>query len=142
MEEAEREGRIQIDRVRNQVIDGWGMEFELDETGYNNLANPLRGLEDSPELLDHYQGPKIPETQEGFDALFRSAEKDLKEFSGDFLVMISGYCGIWEKAYNLVELEDFFCLLMSEPDLACEVMDHACDYKVAIARENGGLSFQ
>lgn len=142
MEEAEREGRIKIDRARNRVIDGWGMEFELDATGYNNLANPLRGLEDSPELLDHYQGPKIPETQEGFDALFRSAEKDLKEFSGDFLVMISGYCGIWEKAYNLVGLEDFFCLLMSEPDMACEVMDRVCDYKVAMAREIGKRGFK
>ena len=140
MEEAAREGRCRIDTKRNRVIDGWGMEFELDATGYNNLAHPLEGLEDEPELLDTYHAPDISEDK--MDMLFRSAQEDLKTYSGDYLVMMSGYNGIWEKSYNIVGMEDFMCLLITEPDLACQVMDVIADYKIAMARETGKRGFK
>lgn len=142
MAEAERAGRIRIDRARNRVVDPWGMEFELDATGYNNLAHPLEGLEDDPGLLDSYSAPPIPADSAARDQLFHCAEADLKEYSGDYLVMVSGYNGIWEKSYNLVGMEDFMCLLLTDPDLACAVMDKVCDYKVEMAREIGRRGFR
>lgn len=139
MREAARSGRIQIDFVRGRVTDGWGMEFALDATGYNNLAHPLAGLEDDPSLLERYRAPALLEDR---DLLFHSAEADLRRYSGDFLVMLSGYNGIWEKSYNLVGMEDFMCLLIGDPNLACAVMDLVCDYKVEIARETGKRGFR
>ena len=37
----------------------------------------------------------------------RQAEEDLKKYGDDFLVELSGYNGIWEKAYQLTEIENF-----------------------------------
>lgn len=140
MREAAEAGRTHIDPARNRVTDPWGMEFELDATGYNNLAHPLGGLEDDPALLDRYPRPDV--SPEKLDVIFQSAVRDLKTYSGDFLVHLSGYNGIWEKAYNLVGMEDFMCLLLSDPALACRVMDVVCEYKVAVARETGRRGFK
>lgn len=141
MAEAAREGRTKIDKGRNRVTDLWGMEFELDASSYNNLAHPLKGLEDDESILDRYQMPSIYPV-EIRDILFRSAQEDLKKYSGDFLVMMSGYNGIWEKSYNLVSMEDFMIMLMSDPDLACRVMDVVCEYKIEMARETGKRGFK
>ena len=140
MREAAEAGRTVIDHARGRVIDPWGMEFELDATGFNNLAHPLAGLEDAPALLDRYPRPDL--SPAGMEVLFRSAVQDMQRYSGDFLVMLSGYNGIWEKSYNLVGMEDFMCLLLSEPELACRVMDMVCEYKVAVARETGRRGFK
>ena len=140
MEEAAAAGRTKIDRARNRVTDPWGMEFELDATGFNNLAHPLEGLEDDPAMLDHYSAPDISDSK--LNLIFQSAVDDLHRYSGDYLVYLSGYNGIWEKSYNLVGMEDFMCLLLSDPALACRVMDIVTEYKVAIARETGKCGFK
>lgn len=140
MAEAAEYGRTRIDRARGRVTDPWGMEFELDATGFNNLAHPLAGLEDEPELLDRYAAPDL--SGGNMDLIFKSAVADLHRYSGDYLVYLSGYNGIWEKAYNLVGMEDFMCLLLTDPSLACRVMDVITEYKVAVARETGRRGFR
>lgn len=140
MDEAAREGRCVINKDRNRVTDGWGMEFELDATGYHNLGHPLEGLEEDPGLLERYQAPSL--TGDKMDVLFGSAQEDLKKYSGDYLVMLSGYNGIWEKSYNIVGMEDFMCLLLTEPKLACRVMDIITEYKIEIAGQTGKRGFK
>ncbi|VBB05225.1 uroporphyrinogen decarboxylase (uro-d) [Lucifera butyrica] len=140
MVEAEREGRVTIHRDKGTVVDGWGMEFELTATTYFNMAHPLKEVSEKPELLANFKAPPLP--VEIRDVLFRSAEADLKKYSGDFLVYLSGYNGIWEKGYNLVGIEDFMCYLAAEPEIACRIMDVVCDYKVEMARECGKRGFK
>lgn len=142
MQKAVDAGRIQIDYERNRVTDPWGMEFALDATGYNNLAHPLQGLEDNPGILNSYVAPRIPLNSHTSDLLFQEAEKDLSAYSGNYLVMVSGYNGIWEKSYNLVGMEDFMCLLITNPGLACAVMDLICEYKINMAYEIGRRGFR
>ncbi len=48
---------------------------------------------------------------------------------------LSGYNGIWEKAYQLTEIENFMYLLAVEPEKACYLMDVICEYKVEVAKE-------
>ena len=140
MDEAEREGRCAVDRVKKRVTDGWGAEFELLAPSFFNYKHPLLEVEDHPELLENFKAPQIPVGIR--DILFRSAEADLKKYSGDYLVMISGYNGIWEKAYNMTGIENFMCLLAMDPGVACRIMDVICDYKVEMAKEIGTRGFK
>ena len=47
------------------------------------------------------------------------------------------YNGIWEKAYQLTEIENFMYLLAVEPEKACYLMDVICEYKVEVGKRNG-----
>ena len=77
-------------------------------------------------LIYDYRAPDISD----MDMLFSIAEEDLKKYGDDFLVELSGYNGIWEKAYQLTEIEQFMYLLAVEPEKACYLMDVICEYKV------------
>lgn len=115
----------------NMVFDLWGMEYDLNEGGYFNYAHPLANCDEDDSLLDNFHAPEIND----MDMLFRIADEDLEKYGDDFLVILSGYNGIWEKAYQLMGMEQFLCLLMTEPEKACRIMDVITDYKVEVAKE-------
>jgi uroporphyrinogen decarboxylase len=115
----------------NMVFDLWGMQYDLNEGGYFNYAHPLANCEEDDALLDNFQAPDLSD----MDMLFQIADEDLKKYGEDFLVILSGYNGIWEKAYQLMGMEQFLCLLMTEPEKACRIMDVITEYKVEVAKE-------
>ena len=115
----------------HMVFDLWGMQYDLDEGGYFNYAHPLADCDEDDLLLENFRAPELGD----MDMLFAIADEDLKQYGDDFLVILSGYNGIWEKAYQLVGMEEFLCLLMTEPEKACRIMDVITDYKVEIAKE-------
>lgn len=115
----------------NMVFDLWGMQYDLDEGGYFNYAHPLAECDENESLLDDFRAPDLKD----MDMLFRIADEDLKKYGDDFLVILSGYNGIWEKAYQLMGMEQFLCLLMTEPEKACRIMDVITEYKVEVAKE-------
>lgn len=113
------------------IYDLWGMKYNVNDGGYFNYCHPLQNCDEDDSLLDNYHAPDITD----MDTLFSIAEEDLKQYGSDFLVELSGYNGIWEKAYQLTEIEQFMYLLAVEPQKACRLMDIICEYKIAIAEE-------
>lgn len=129
---AKENGRVIVDpKEPHMVYDLWGMKFDLSDGGYFNYANPLAGCLDDDSLSEMFAAPPL----EDLDVLFSVAEEDLKKYGDDYLVLVSGYTGIWERAWNLVGIEEFMCMLHEEPDKACHIMDVITDYKTMIAKE-------
>lgn len=131
-------GRTLYNPATNKLTDPWGLEFDRAATSYFNYGHPLAGIEDHPEKLDAYRAPSL----DNMDLLFDVAVADLKQYGAEFLMLVSGYNGIWEKAYDLVGIEEFMYLLSLEPETAERLMDIITDYKVEIARETVRRGFK
>jgi len=115
----------------SMFYDLWGMKYDADEGGYFNYAHPLADCDDDDEILKGFHAPELSD----MDMLFAYAEQDLKKFGDDFLVIMNGYNGIWEKAYQLVGMEQFMYMMIAEPEKVEYILDVICDYKVEIAKE-------
>jgi uroporphyrinogen decarboxylase len=134
---SEKAGILKIDWENEKVLDRWGMQFELHAPfGFFNMRHPLKDIND--EKLDAFNPPSLDD----MDLLFSLAEEDLKKYSEDYLVVVSGYCGIFERSYNLTSFEEFMYLLAAEPDLACRLMDKVLEYKLEIARQTVKRGFK
>ncbi|MCH1983500.1 hypothetical protein MCG98_13085 [Ruminococcus sp. OA3] len=115
----------------HMVYDLWGMKFDLSDGGYFNYANPLAGCIDEDEILETFHAPPL----ENLDILFSVAEEDLKKYGDEYLVVVSGYTGIWERSWNLVGIEEFMCMLSEDPERACKIMDIITEYKMIMAEQ-------
>lgn len=122
---------IHIPEEKGFIYDLWGMKYNINDGGYFNYCHPLRGCDEDESLIYNYKAPELSD----MDLQFKIAEEDLKKYGDDFLVELSGYNGIWEKAYQLTEIENFMYLLAVEPEKACYLMDVICEYKVEVAKE-------
>ena len=129
---ARKAGRyIDVPGEPGMIYDLWGMKYNVNDGGYFNYSHPLKKCDEDETLLDEYHAPDMSD----MDMQFFIAEEDLKKYGEDFLVEVSGYNGIWEKAYQLTEMEQFMYLLAVEPEKACKLMDIICEYKVEVAKE-------
>ena len=129
---ARAQGRVLEDpKNAHMVYDLWGMKFDLSDGGYFNYANPLAGCLDEDDILDAFHAPPL----ENLDLLFSVAQEDLKKYGDEYVVVVSGYTGIWERSWNLVGIEEFMCMLSEDPKRACRIMDIITEYKMIIARE-------
>lgn len=134
---SEKAGILKIDWENEKVLDRWGMQFELHAPfGFFNMRHPLKDLDD--EKLAVFNPPPLND----MGLLFSLAEDDLKKYSEDYLVVVSGYCGIFERSYNLTSFENFMYLLAAEPKLACGLMDKVLEYKLEIAKETVKRGFK
>ena len=66
---------------------------------------------------------------------FNFVENDVEEYSGDFLVVTSGYGGIYERAYFLLGYEEFMTNLALKPALIESLLDKITDYKIEVAKK-------
>ena len=112
-------------------VDPWGLEFDPNATSYFNYGHPLIDIEEDPSILDAFHAPVLDD----MDLQFKYAEEDLKKYSGKMLCVLSGYNGIWEKTYDMMEIQNFMITLMEEPEIIERLFHIVTDYKVEIARE-------
>ena len=119
-------------------VDPWGLKFDPNATSYFNMGHPLKDVVDDSSILDDWHAPILDD----MDLQFKYAEEDLKKYSGDFLVVMSGYNGIWEKTYDMMEIENFMYTLADDPDSIEKIFDIVTDYKVEIAKETVKRGFK
>ena len=133
-------GRSRIDE-EGFYIDPWGMRFNPEATSFFNYGHPLMDALDDPEVVENFKAPdlSIPGMM---DLQFKYAEVDKAEQSGSSLVVVSGYNGIWEKTYELMEIQNFFYTMMDEPEIIEKFFDIVTDYKVEIAKETVKRGFK
>ena len=61
-------------------------------------------------------------------------ERELKEFSGDYLVIPSGYFGIYERAYGIMGFGELMTNIGINPGVVHELLDKVTEQKVEFAR--------
>ena len=138
------------------VYDAWGMGIKVGSDGFFACFHPLSRtgtgevarhmppdvnrdvlFEDVEEAVAHYRAPDI--TRAG---LFDEMKKDLDEMSGDFLVMPSGYFGIYERGYGLMSFLKFMANMALKPRVVHDLLDKITDYRVAYAHKVVEMGFK
>ncbi len=61
-------------------------------------------------------------------------EEDIEKFSGDYLVILVGYFGIFERAWALLGYEELMMNMILEPSLVERVLDEITEYKMRYAK--------
>lgn len=130
-------GRSHIDE-RGFYVDPWGLTFDPNATSYFNYGHPLKDVADDPEVLKNFHAPVLDD----MDLQFKYADIDREKYGDQMLVVLSGYNGIWEKTYDMMEIDNFMYTLMDEPDIIHQLFDIITDYKVEIAKEAVKRGFQ
>jgi uroporphyrinogen decarboxylase len=139
-----------------RVYDSWGMGIQVDSDGFFANFHPLQGkatehdagfmppdvnreslFGDIEERVAKYRAPDI---NRAFN--FDEMAKDLAEQSGDFLVIPSGYFGIYERAYGLMGFQEFMTNMALKPKLVHELLDKITDYRVEFAKKIVEMGFK
>jgi uroporphyrinogen decarboxylase len=159
MKKIEEMGFVRVDWEKGVVYDEWGVGIEMYSDGIFPVYHPLQSGKDIDKrfiekfLPDELKGGlgsksveaaikeyKTPDPDR--EGNFHFMKKDLAEHSGDFLVLTSGYGGIYERAYFLTGYEEFMTLLASDPVLLSGLLEKITDYKVRIAENVINLGFK
>jgi uroporphyrinogen decarboxylase len=99
-----------------------------------NRESLFQEIEDA---VRNYSAPNIER-----EGNFADMEKDLAEQSGDFLVIPSGYFGIYERAYAIMGFEQFMTNLALKPKIVHQLLDKITDYKVEMAKKIVQMGFK
>lgn len=145
-----------VDWENKQVYDCWGMGIQVDSDGFFADFHPLQGkttdcqVQFMPpdvnrealfgDIEDAVACYRVPDVHRPGN--FDEMERDLAELSGDFLVIPSGYFGIYERAYGLMGFQEFMTSLALKPKVAHQLLDKITDYKVAVAHKIVDMGFK
>ena len=144
------------DWEHNVVYDSWGMGIRVGSDGFFCCFHPLQNkatpgiaghmppdvnrevlFQDIEDAVRNYSPPDI--TRAG---VFDDMQRDLEALSGEFLVIPSAYCGIYERAYCLMGFQELMTNLALKPKVVHEFLDKITDYKVAFARKVVEMGFK
>lgn len=139
-----------------RVYDAWGVGIEVGSDGFFACFHPLDGTagpevaafmprgfntavlyQDTDTAVANYRAPDI--NQPG---LFDGMKRDLAESSGSFLVIPSGYFGIYERGYALLGFGNFMSNMVLRPRLVHDLLDRITDYKVEFAKRVVAMGFK
>lgn len=139
-----------------RVYDAWGMGIEVGSDGFFACFYPLEKkatpdiaqfmppdvntevlYQDIEEAVANYNVPDITR-----DRLFEEMIRDVEEKSGDFLVMPSGYFGMYERAWALMGFQEFMMNLILKPKTVHELMEKLTAYRIEYAKKVVEMGFK
>jgi len=140
----------------SRVYDAWGMGVQVGLYGFFACFHPLQKratqaiaqrmppdvnrdalFQNIEDAVRSYRAPDI--TRPG---LFDDMKRELREKSGDFLVIPSGYFGIYERGYGLMGFAEFMTNMALKPRVVHELLDKITDYRVEYARRVVEMGFK
>jgi len=149
-------GYANPDWENNVVYDDWGIGYRVGVGSFFVSFHPLQD-KTNKEILN-FMPERITEavTEKNINAAvkkytcpdvfkkgnFDDWEKDLKNYSGDFMVWPSGYGGIYERSYHILGWNELMTYIASEPSIVEEVFDKVLDYKIEIAKKTVDMGFK
>jgi uroporphyrinogen decarboxylase len=148
MKKMEEMGFAKVDWERGVVYDHWGIGIAMHSDGVFPCYHPLQAGEEHVQTFmpddlnkdfllsaDEDAIKKYEPPDPGKVGNFDFVDNDVKQYSGDFLVVTSGYGGIYERAYFLMGYEEFMTNLALKPALVESLLDKITDYKIEIAKK-------
>lgn len=139
------------------VYDNWGMGILRGEDGFFTCFGPIVEDEAAKKRAKPYMPERIKEIldmpmDEAIHAFtppdplvpgnLEWYERDIKKYSGDFMVIPSGYFGIYERAYATLGWERFMTEIALSPELIYELMEKITDYRMTLAQAKADLGFK
>ena len=102
--------------------------------GFNKEILNMSSLE---EAIHSWEPPEVDAKDN-----FLMAEKDLASNSGEFLMLVSGYGGIYERGYHVLGWEELMVEMAAQPELIEEYLDKLTEYKIRVAQKCVDLGVQ
>jgi uroporphyrinogen decarboxylase len=138
------------------VYDAWGMGVRVGSDGFFACFHPLSKTA-TPNVAEHMPpdvnrevlfqdvedavaGYRVPDITRPH--LFDGMVADLARYSGDYLVMPSGYFGTYERACGLMSFQEFMTNMALKPKVAHALLDKITEYKVAYAEKVVEMGFK
>lgn len=157
MKEMEALGYCKMDWDGDICYDNWGTGILRHEDGFFTDSGPmdwdeekkkkardflpdrLKGITEMPleEAAAFYTAPD-PKAKDNFSMYY----DDYKNLSGDFMVIPSGYFGIYERAYSLFGWEQFMTEAAGNPAMIRDILEKITDYRIAIAGVKADVGFK
>jgi len=150
------DGYANPDWKNNVVYDDWGIGYKAGIGSFFVSFHPLQG-KTTNEILN-FMPERIKEatTEKNINIAikkytcpdayqkgnFDDWKKDLKNYSGDFMVWPSGDGGIYERSYHILGWNELMTYIASEPSIVEEVFDKVLDYKIKIAKKTVDIGFK
>ena len=145
------------DWENNVLYDNWGVGIRIGFGSFFADFHPLQGKISKDKLkfmpknlsfetlieknivsaIKKYDVPDISKKEN-----FSDWEKDLKNLSGEYLVLPSGYAGIYERSYFITGWNEFMTNIALEPKAIGELLDKVTEYKIAAAKKAVALGFK
>jgi uroporphyrinogen decarboxylase len=131
------EGSIfaRVDWVDGVLWDRWGVGFDINSDGVCVVKHPLRGASDQEIMRYEAPDPNVAGN-------FTMAATDLAKYSAEYLVLMSGYGGIFERAWMLMGYEELLMGLASDSPCVTALLEKIARYKIAVAKKTIQMGFE
>ncbi len=127
LKKAEKTVFAKVDWEKGILYDRWGSGYDIYSDGIFIKHFPLRGKE--MKDIEKYQVPNIDEPGN-----LDNVTADIRKYSGNYLVVFSGYAGIFERALFLMDYEELLMNMACEPALCECLFDKILEYKIEQAK--------
>ena len=135
LEKAQHTIHARVDWEKEVVYDRWGIGFDMKSDGTCIAHHPLRGASDREIMGYVVPDPDVPGN-------YAMAEEDLKRLSGEYLIFLSGYLGIFERAWMLMGYEELLVGLECGEKSTAVLLEKILENKLSIARKSVELGFE
>jgi uroporphyrinogen decarboxylase len=127
LRKAEKTVFADMDWEKGILYDRWGIGYDINTDGICITHHPLKGK--GRDEIRRFKPPNLDE--HGNLALI---EEDMKKYSGDYLVVLVGYFGIFERAWGLLGFEDLMMEMVLDPVTIDYLLDAITEYKIELAK--------
>lgn len=135
LKKAEKTVFARVDWQRGVLTDRWGVGYDIHSDGICVVHHPLRGKSD--EEIRRYRPPDPDEPGN-----YAPVREDLARYGQEYLVLLSGYLGIFERAWFLLGYEELMMGLATGQQAVVALLEKILDYKLAVARRTIELGFE
>jgi uroporphyrinogen decarboxylase len=135
LKKAEQTVHARVDWEKEVVYDRWGIGFDMKSDGTCIAHHPLGGASDTEILNYKVPDPDVPGN-------YSMAEEDLKRLSAEYLIFLSGYLGIFERAWMLMGYEELLVGMESNEKYVSVLLEKILENKLSIARKSIEMGFE
>jgi uroporphyrinogen decarboxylase len=135
LKKAEKTVFAKVDWEKGHLEDRWGVVYDIYSDGICVVKHPLRGKSDADVLK--YTAPDPDEKDN-----YALAAEELRRYGKDFLVLLSGYGGIFERGWFLMGYEELLTGMALGLKSVSALLEKIAEYKLAVAKKTVELGFE
>jgi uroporphyrinogen decarboxylase len=124
-----------VDWGKGEMTDRWGIVYDINADGFCIVRHPLRGL--SCDEIRKYKAPD-PNVPGNYD----NARAELEKQGDEYFVFLSGYAGLFEKAWQLMGYEEVLTGLASGEKSISILLEKILEYKIEVAKKTVEMGFE
>jgi uroporphyrinogen decarboxylase len=135
LKKAEKTIFARVDWEKGILHDRWGVGYDINTDGICVVEHPLRGASDEEIMKYQAPSPDVPGN-------YAMAEEEIKKFGAEYLMIMSGYGGIFERAWFLLGYEELLMGLASNSKPVTMLLEKILEYKISVAKKTIAMGFE